>query len=144
MSVYIQRDIQQYDDGELDLSGGDLTVAGVRQSQRQLLITLLNTTRGDFKYDREVGWGCEKYIGRRNEPIVHQTMKQDLGLSFNVSEDIAKEDLDWVVWYVSENEVGITVRHSGMFLEPDGTTPDTTLALGWKLSFETGQIETVE
>lgn len=144
MASYIQRDILQYDDGELDLSSGDIQIAGVRQSQRQLLINLLSTTRGAFRHDPKVGWGCERYIGKNNSPITHQKMIADLGLCFDLSEDIALEDLDYTVTAISEETVAVVLKHSGLFFEEDGSRATDVLLLGWKLSLVTGQIESVE
>ena len=144
MGLYFQRDIKQFDDGELDLSTGDLAVTGVQQSQRQLIITILTTTRGDMVQDHLVGWGGDDYIGRPNAGTTHKIMDKDIGLAFRLAHDLIPEDLDWKVTFADQNQAAIIVAHRGTFVEPDGSTPSTPIVLGWQYPFETGKIELVE
>lgn len=144
MSTYVTRDILAFDDGEVDISSGDLAVAGVRQSQRQLIVTLLSTTRGDFLYDPLVGWGGDNYIGKTNNPITHQTMNNDLGIMFGKAEDISLEDLFYRVSWLDQDTVAVVLRHNGVFIEQDGSLNTDVLILGWKFPFSTGQIELEE
>lgn len=144
MSIYFQQDIKTFDDGELDLSSGDLELAGVRQSQRQLMINILNTTRGGYRGDPLVGWGAESYMGQANNPMTHIAMSADLRLGIQEADDVALEDIDYNVSYLTEEEVAIVLRHNGVIFEPDGTQPTTVLLLGWKFSFLSGVIETIE
>jgi len=141
MARYFQRDIKTFDDGEIDLSGGDIAVGTTKQSQRQLMIVVLNTTRGGFKSDPSVGWGAQNYIGKPNTPMVHQAMRQDLGIGLADVEDLAMEDIDYTIVKVDLEEAGVVVRHNGIFLEADGTVDADSLVLGWKFSFLTGEIE---
>ena len=120
MARYFQKDLLIFDDGELDLSGGDIGVAGDKQAQRQLAINILNTTRGGYKADPTVGWGGEQYIGKPNNPMTHQQMRQDIGVALADVEDLAKEDLDYHVAFIAEEECAVIVRHSGIFLRSGG------------------------
>lgn len=140
MGSYFQQDLKTFDDGELDLSSGDLAVATIQQSQRQLLIVTLNTTRGGFTFDSLIGWGCERFMGKKNVPIVHETMRADLGGGLAALDDLAVEDLDYKVSYLDEETAAVIVRHSGTFYENDGSISNTPLVLGWRLSYLTGQI----
>ena len=144
MATYIQRDIKCYDDGELDISSGGIELATVRQSQRQLILTLLNTTRGDFLHDVMVGWGADTYMGRVNNPITHQVMTDDLKIMFGKTDDLANEDIFFTVSWVDHETAAIVLRHEGVFIEQDGTISTGALVLGWKYAFLTGQIEVEE
>jgi hypothetical protein len=141
MGSYFQQDIKTFDDGEIDISSGDIPVATVQQSQRQLLINILNTTRGGFRFNDFIGWGAERYMGKKNVPIVHEIMKEDLRTGLQAADDLILEDIDYTVSFLSEEVAAIIVRHSGLFYEEDGTLNNTPLVLGWRLSFLTGQIE---
>lgn len=141
MGVYFQRDLKQYDDGDLDLSSGDLEIATVQRSQRQLLVTILNTTRGDMGGDTLVGWGGDNYMGRPNSETTHSVMDKDLGMAFRMIQDLIVEDLDWKVSRLDTEQALIVVAHRGTFIEKDGTTNLTPMVLGWQYPFQTGKIE---
>lgn len=141
MASYFQRDIQIYDDGELDLSSGDLALGDAQQSQRQLLINFMNTTRGGFKFDSLIGWGAENYMGKKNTLITHELMSQDIGSGLRSVDDLATEDVDYAVSFLDEETAAVVLRHSGLFYDNDGSIVTDPLVLGWRLSFLTGQIE---
>lgn len=141
MANYFQRDIKTFDDGELDLSSGDLEVADPQQSQRQLIINLLTTTRGGYSSDRLFGWGCENYTGKSNSAITHSVMKADLLSALRSLPDLAIEDIDFTITNVGNGTAGIVLRHSGGFFDDYGRPVTTPVVLGWTYSFLTGKIE---
>lgn len=145
MSTYFARDLQTFDDGELDI-GDDINVAGARQSQRQLVINLLQTTRGNWRTMPRFGWGGEHYVGRPNNPLTHRLMMDDLNVSVSHVDDIDALDVEVAISVLDgpSNTAIIVLRHAGTFIEEDGYTPTDTLALGWEYSYRTGEIVPLE
>lgn len=144
MANYLQRDIKTFDDGELDLSSGDLEIADAQQSQRQLVINLLSTTRGGYAFNRLFGWGCETYSGKKNSIITHNLMRADLGAALRNLPDLAVEDIDFAITAIDDSTAGIVLRHAGGFFDENGRAVTTPIVLGWRYAFLTGEIELEE
>lgn len=141
MAVYVARDLESEDDGDLTIESGDLVVAGAQQSVRQNLMCWSMTTRGGFSFDPGLGWGAEGFIGRQNTPLVHRLMEEDLGYSYGQADGLALEDLTYSVSHIDRDVAGVTVRFAGLVVEPDGTSPSQAVVLGFSFPFSDGAIQ---
>ena len=144
MANYFLRDLQATDDGDLVIENGALVVAGVAQSQRQLIVNILSTSRGDYPGDPNVGWGNERFAGRPNTPETHKAMERDLAIALASHPDVSPVDLDFVVAPVDEQTVSIVLIHRGNFYEPDGKLATDPVILSWRFALQTGKLEILE
>lgn len=141
MASYYQKDLKSYDDGELYFEDGDLVVADPQQSFRQLLVHFMNTTKGDFGGQNKLGWGGEKYMGRPNNALTHNSMYQDIMSSLGFLDDLAREDIILAVTAISAEEAGVVVLFNGLIFNDDGRPFTENVYLAFKFPFSTGRIE---
>lgn len=140
MSVYADKDIKTADDGELDISSGDIELATPQQSHRQLIINYLSTNKGDFRGMRSFGWPGDKYIGSFNTPTTIARMQNDITVGLKNINDFSFGDIEINVFTADEESVGIVSVHNGEFMDEDGEIEDSEIYLGWKYPLTQGRI----
>lgn len=140
MGVYVRRDIETDDGGELQFENGDLKVASVKRSHLQALNWLIASNRGDTIHGDAVG-DLGAWFGRLNIPRNHRSMEEQIRRALLVQGLFSPGDVRLAVIPVSENDAAVTARLFGTFVEPSTDLVDEGYAvLGYVFPFGTAQL----
>lgn len=144
MGVYITRDIQTDDGGELQFENGDLKVASVKRSALQALNWVIASNRGDTLHGDAVG-DLGSWFGRLNIPRNHRAMEDQVRRALLVQGLFTPGDVRVVIVPVDINDAAVTARLFGTFVEPSADLEEDGYAvLGYVFPFGTAQLRRVE
>lgn len=143
MALYLFRDIEVDDGGELQFENGDLKVASVKRSHLQLLHWVIASNRGDAIVSDAVA-DLGAWFGRLNIPRNHRAMEEQVRRALFVQGYFVPGDVRVSVVPISETDAAVTAHLFGSFQEPSTDLEDEGYAsLGYVFPFGTAQLEKV-
>jgi len=144
MAVYIARDVETDDGGEIQFQNGDLKIASVKRSHLQVLHWLIASNRGDTIHGDAVG-DIGAWFGRLNIARNHRAIEEQIRRALLVQGAFSPGDVRVLVVPVSENDAAVTARLFGTFVEAEAGLEDEGYAvLGYVFPFGTAQLRRVE
>jgi len=143
MGIYVDRDAEGDDGGELQFDRGDIKRATVKRSTHQTLHWLIASNRGDV-IDGDSVSDMGSYLGGLNIPRTHRAMETSIRRALHFQGFFPPGDVQVAVVPVGPNEADVTARIYGVFNEE--TVEDDEVgfdALGYLMPFGTGQLTKV-
>lgn len=143
MAIYIRRDLEVDDGGELQFERGDIKLATTKRSIVQALTYLILTDRGDAMVPEAAG-DLGSFFGALNLPRTHRSMEHSVSRAIAEQGLMAPGDVAIRVVPVDIEVAAITARISGTFVEEDDTVDFEDVLLGYIYPFGVGQPSQVE
>lgn len=141
--LYVQRDIEVDDGGEIQFENGDLKVASVKRSHIQALHWLVASNRGDV-FDGDTVADIGAWFGRLNIERNHRAMEEGCRRAVFEQKLFGPGDVLFAVVPVGPTAAAVTARMFGTFIEPTGLEDDALPTfLGYVFTFGTGQLQPV-
>ena len=145
MAIYLTNDIECHDGGELMFENGDLKIATAKRSFMQSLNWLVASNRGDT-FDGDSVADLGSFFGNLNIPRTHRNMEANIRRALHFQKAFAPGDVKVKVLPVDLNEVVVTARIFGQFIEEtaDETNANYDLILAYVFPFGTGKLVKVD
>ena len=141
--IYMTRDLETDDGGEIVLENGDLKVASVKRSHIQALNWLLASNRGDV-LDGDTVADLGSWFGRLNIDRNHRSMESECRRAISEQKLFGPGDVRLSVVPIGPNVAAVTARMFGTYIEPIGLEDDALPTfLGYVFSFGVGQLQRV-
>ncbi len=138
MALYLDRDIETDDAGEIQIEHGDLKLGSVKRSFTQAFNWSLLTNRGEGLWgDAMANLGV--FFGSLNIPRTHRAMEASIKRALEKQRAFFPGDVDVSVVPVDDNEAVVMAKLRGTYLLQDGedaTAEDQHLA--YRYPFGTG------
>lgn len=143
--LFVSRDIETDDEGEILVSGGDLKLAGTERTAIQLVNFVVLTDWGDYTPVPRAGADLGSFIGQNNIRRTHLLMRQGLRQAFQRQKAFELPALNIEVHEIGDDTAGVLVQIRAAF---DGVPVDERAygspVLGYKFPFPTAQIERID
>lgn len=145
MAIYILQDIETYDGGELLFENGDLKVAETKRSHVQALNWLVASNRGDTIAGDTVA-DLGSFFGNLNINRTHRNMEANVRRAIFFQQLFAPGDVKVKVIPIDLNEVAVTVRLFGEYVEDTAaeTNANYESILAYSFPFGTGKLVKVD